>query len=1242
MPSKLRRLIWAYEIDGDLSYHQRERFRAECDIAMPWYFDFDEWVVGSRVLRRFGDDATYIQVTRRRGRPGVVFELMSSIPDELPDSWLDLRAQLAEIDAADEQAEAVDLANLVLPRVNLAGARLRYANLSGADLTGADLSGADLSGADLSGADLSGADLSGADLTGANLSGADLSGADLTGANLSGADLADSRIPPTISSEWHSPLEARERPLRIPLSSAQQRMWFLNRFDATQAFNSSATLRLRGKLDIPALHAAINDVVARHEILRTIYPDIDGVGTQVALPPEQAQVELTVTDIAESAAFSHISELISVGFDVTTTVPVRADLLRLVDDNFLFVVAIHHISADCNSMTVFTRDMLHAYTSRIRSRVPEWEPLSVQYADFALWQRAKLGSEADPNSLISQQISYWTDKLAGMPDQIDLPLDKPRPSVASNDGATYTFTMGADLQESISGLARNKKSTDFMVMQAALAVLLSRLSNTRDIVIGTAIAGRGDHLLDDLVGVFTNSLVLRTEVDLGASFTALLADVGDTDVSAFSHSELPFDRLIEELKPARTLSRHPLFQVTLFTRVEERNSLQVPDVNIERLNVDTKLTKFDLAFEFVYEFNASGDPAGLLGHITYATDLFRESTVASFAERMIRILESVVAEPDQVLGNIPILNRYELGRILHGGDDTEHAVADRLLQDSLVAQAKVTPDATAVVFEGASLTYGEFADRVNRLARKLIGDGVGPGVLVALTMPRSLDLVLAMYAVLTAGGAYVSIDPDHPAPRRAFILDTVEPVAVLSYLDSMDLSEYSGAEVSDVDRFAPVRPDDLACVFFTSGSTGSPKGVAVTHGALVNQMAWMQDEYRLTDEDIYLQKTSAMFDLSTWGFFMPLRVGATLALASPDGHRDPAYIANCIRDLRVTVTDFVPSMLAVFSTAVDPIDLVTLKQIFVAGEALTGKLVQDFVNVSSARVHNLYGPTEAAVSITHADVTDVATDDGVPIGGPGWNCKVYVLDERLHPVPLGVSGELYLAGAQLARGYIGQPGLTAGRFVANPFGEPGVLMYRTGDLASWRSGDLHYLGRNDLQVKLRGHRIELGEVEAHLAHHLAVAQSVVLLQPDAVLGGRLVAYIVPSVGYDIDLDLLKEVASEQLPRYMVPSAFVLIDELPLTLNGKLDRRALPVPAFEVREFRAPSTLAEKLVATAFADVLGVERVGLDDDFFELGGNSLAATVVIARIKAVSDYRLSVATVFEASSVRALAAWFESQ
>ncbi|MET7768764.1 amino acid adenylation domain-containing protein [Nocardia sp. NPDC005366] len=1052
-------------------------------------------------------------------------------------------------------------------------------------------------------------------------------------------------------------LEPVARPERIPLSLAQQRMWFLNRFDPESAANNIPfAIRLSGALDVAALQDAVADLIERHESLRTVYPAVDGTGYQSILPTSEALPDLTPQPVTESDLRDWLLRSALTGFDVAAEVPLRMGLASLGSGDYVVAVVVHHIAADGASIAPMVRDLMAAYMARAAGATPRWVPLPVQYADYTLWQRRVLGDEQDPASVAAVQLAYWRDALAGVPDRLELPTDRPRPGVASGRGATYSFEIPARIHAELNEMAQDTGASLFMVVHAALAVLLARLANTDDVTIGTPVAGRGERELDDLIGMFVNTLVLRTRVGRDVSFLDLLHATKDTDLGAFSHAELPFERLVEILDPVRSQAHHPLFQVALFFQNMDSATLDLPGLSAQVVEFDGAVAKFDLQLTLEPRMEA-GVPAGLPALFTYATDLFDEASVAQFAERLIRVLTAVIADPERPVRAIELLAPVERDRILLDWNDTRHRVRSELLLDTYHRTVAANPGAIALAYEGVELTYREFDARVNSLARLLISQGVGAESLVGLAIRRSIDLVVGMYAIVTAGAAYVPLDPDHPAERIGHILDTAKPVCVLStaadaaavpqsvrslLIDGVDLSGFDDRPVRIAELSRPVLAHHPAYVIFTSGSTGRPKGVAVSHGAIHNQIAWMLAEYPLGPGDVYLQKTATTFDVSLWGYFMPLRAGAKLVVATPEGHRDPEYVAETIAAHRVTVTDFVPSMLTVFASHARAELLTSLRHVFVIGEALPPETVAAFAAVSDAGVHNLYGPTEAAVSVTYWQAAGGAAATSaisVPIGLPQWNTQVYVLDSSLRAVPAGVVGELYLAGDQLARGYVGRPDLTSDRFVANPFGF-GERMYRTGDLVVWRrAGDgrpvLDYLGRTDFQVKFRGQRIELGEIETALLALPSVSQAVAVVATGPT-GDQLVGYVVAAPGHSPDPLALREEIAAVLPTYMVPSTVLVLDAFPLNTSGKLDRKALPAPQFEAKSFTAPTTTIEEAVAQVFAEVLGIERIGRDDDFFELGGNSLSATRVAARLGDALDTRVPVRLIFEVSTVAGLA------
>ncbi|WP_327142336.1 non-ribosomal peptide synthase/polyketide synthase [Nocardia sp. NBC_01327] len=1066
-------------------------------------------------------------------------------------------------------------------------------------------------------------------------------------------------------------LTRRTRPARLPLAPAQQRMWFLNRYWAAEetsgpgaaADNIPLVIRFSGALDTAALAGSLADLVQRHETLRTVYPDGPNGPEQVIRTVAESLPALTAERIDESEVDARLVAAATRGFDLTVETPLRAALFTVSETDHVLALVLHHISADGYSLGPLATDLMTAYTARHAGAVPDWQPLPVQYADYALWQHEVLGSDADPDSESARQLDYWRTRLSGLPEQLDLPADRPRPAVSTQRGGTHRSTVDAELHAELAALAQKLDTTLFSTVHAALAVLLSRLSGTSDIAIGTPVAGRGEQALDGLIGMFVNTLVLRTEVDPGAGFDTLLAGVRADDIAALSHAEVPFERLVEVLAPARAQNRHPLFQVALTFQNFPLPTLVLPELLVAPAQIESGVAKFDLQFTVTETPSDGGHTGGLDIEITYTHDLFDAESIAALSRRFEQVLAAVAADCTVAVGDIDLLRADERARVLTEWNATAHDLelpegAAATLVSLFEAQVRTTPEAIAVVFGETTVTYAELAGRVHRLARRLIDAGVCAESTVALAIRRSVDLVVAMYAVLEAGGAYVPLDPDQPADRIEYVLDTARPVVILTTtgddfrtediapvlaVDALDLSGYGSTPVTDAERPVPLRPSNTAYVIFTSGSTGRPKGVAVEHSAIVNRLLWMQSEYPIGADDAVLQKTPATFDVSVWEFFWPLQTGARLVVATPDGHRDPAYLVQVIAEAGITTAHFVPSMLSLFVAALGeaPAADLRLRQVFASGEALPASTAQQLRALTGAALHNLYGPTEAAVDVTHHRVVD-ADLASVPIGRPVWNTQLYVLDSRLHPVAPGIPGELYLAGDQLARGYLDRTDLSADRFVANPYAS-GARMYRTGDLVKWStasgeaaaSGELEYLGRTDFQVKLRGLRIELGEIEIALTALDSVAQAVVVVRPDQRLGDQLVAYLI-AADTTIDADSVRTALSAALPGYMVPAAFVVLDALPLNASGKLDRRALPAPVFEAKVFRTPATPVEKTIADVFADLLGIERIGLDDDFFELGGSSLLAAKAAARLSGLLGGTVGVRLLFEASRVGDLA------
>ncbi len=952
-----------------------------------------------------------------------------------------------------------------------------------------------------------------------------------------------------------------ERPALVPPSFAQQRLWFLHRMEGPSAtYNMPLMLRLSGDVDAEALRAAVGDVLVRHESLRTVFQEVEGQPYQRVLEVEQSDLEPDLPWERRRVAADRLdAELRAAArhpFDLATEIPARAWLFSTTDRDHVFLMVLHHIAADGWSLDPLARDLMTAYEARCAGRAPAWQPLPVQYADYTLWQRELLGERESPDSPYARQLAYWTEQLAGLPEVIELPTDRPRPAVASYRGDLLRLVWDAELHRGVTSLARANGATVSMVLQASLAALLTRLGAGTDVPIGSPIAGRTDEALDDLVGFFVNSWVLRADTSGDPTFAELLGRVREVSLAAYEHQDIPFEHLVEALNPTRSAAHHPLFQIWLALQNTTQPSYELPGLHVTFDRVSTGTARFDVLLSLTEQFDGEGAPAGLTGVVEYATDLFDAAGVELLLDRWQRLLRHLVAAPDTPVGRVDVLTQGERNDVLRAWNDTAHPLPDTTVSE-LVAVRNGTD--VAVVFEGAELTYAELNAWANRLAHRLIANGTRPGDVVAVSLPRSLELVVALLAVLRAGAAYLPVDAGYPAERIAYMLADARPVANLDDPAAVRDARDADAPTPSLDQAldqAPevgIRPGHPAYVIYTSGSTGRPKGVAVSHRAILNRLLWMRDAYELGPDDRVVQKTPSGFDVSVWEFFATLIAGATLVVARPDGHRDPRYLARLIQEQRITTAHFVPSMLDSFLNEPAAAGCTSLRQIFCSGEALSPALASRLHDTLDADLHNLYGPTEAAVDVTYWHSTPGA--DVVPIGAPVWNTGVYVLDRGLRPVPPGVAGELYLAGTQLATGYLGRPGLTAERFVACPFGSPGARMYRTGDLVRWDAppgprgpgrcphGQLVFLGRADDQVKLRGFRIELGEIEAVLREQEDVARAAVLVREDRPGDPRLVAYVVP------DVAAAAEEAVEQVGEWQEIYDAMYDDTAPAGLGG---------------------------------------------------------------------------------------------
>ncbi|CBG67541.1 putative non-ribosomal peptide synthetase [Streptomyces scabiei 87.22] len=1043
-----------------------------------------------------------------------------------------------------------------------------------------------------------------------------------------------------------SGVTARPRRGRLPLSYAQERLWFLHRFEGpSPTYNLPVALRLSGDLDVAALTTALGDLAQRHEPLRTVFAE-DGEGPhQVILSSGPSPA---VVRAAEEELDGLVADAVRTPFDLTAEPPLRATLFALGAGEHVLLLVLHHIAGDGASMAPLARDLATAYAARTRDEEPDWSRLPLQYADFAAWQRQALGTADDPDSALSRQLDHWRSTLAGLPEQMELPFDRPRPAVPTHRGDTVPFAVEPAVHEALGRLAREHHTTVFMVVHAALVTLLHRLGAGDDIVIGSPVANRTDEALTPLVGFFANNLVLRTDLTGDPDFAEVLRRVRAADLAAYAHQDVPFERVVEAVNPARSTARHPLFQTGLnFGNADQQAALDLavdlPGLTARVRPVASPAAKFDLSF-FLTEL----PEGGVNGLLEFATDLFDRGSAARIAERFTRLLTAVTAEPGRPVREFDVVDADERRLLLTEWNSTAHEVPDRTLTDLIEAQAARTPDAPAVVFGATILSYAELDARANRLARRLIDLGAGPERYVAVLLPVSEDIPVVLLAALKTGAGYLPLDPAHPADRLAFMLADIAPVAVVTTAELTDnigsladipvvatddpaIAERPSGPVTGVVR----RPEHAAFVIFTSGSTGRPKAVVVEHRSLVAYLAWATHVYESLRRRV-LVHSPVSFDLTATGMFGPLVSGGTVELVrwSASGP-DP--------DAAVTRPDLVkatPSHLHLLGVV--PEEYSPGGQLVLGGESLLGDVLDAWrARHPGVTVLNEYGPTETTVgcSLFRIEPGDPVPPGVVTIGTPAWNTRMYVLDALLRPAPVGTAGELYVAGDLVTRGYHGRPGLTAGRFVASPFGPPGSRMYRTGDLARWTaSGRLEFVSRVDDQVKIRGFRIELGEVEAVLTAQPGIDAAAVVVREDTPGDKRLVAYVVSEPDRPADPSALRAAAARALPDYMVPAAFVVLETLPLTANGKIARRALPAPDLTVGVPRTPAAEGvERRIAEVFAEVLGIPEAGADDDFFRLGGHSLLVARLVNRIRTLFGAELSLRDVFEHSTVAGITA-----
>jgi amino acid adenylation domain-containing protein len=1044
-----------------------------------------------------------------------------------------------------------------------------------------------------------------------------------------------------------------DRSQGVPLSYAQQRLWFLHWLQGTH-IPILVAMRVKGVLDCEALRRAIATIVERHEILRTRFVEVKEEMLQVI--EEGMEIEVGMEDVSgleEGPREERMRKMISreweEPFDLEKGPLLRVKLLRMGEQDHVLLLAMNHIMSDGWSLEVLARELSELYGAEREQRKAALEELPMQYGDYAAWQR-----ESVAGGELREQMGYWKKQLEGL-ERLELPTDHPRPAVASRNGATVQVDLGEELSRRIRELCRREGVTLFMVMLGAVQVLMWRYTGQQDLAVGTSIANRTRPEIEPLIGFFENTLVLRVEVRSEWSFRALLKRIHEVTLAAYAHQEAPFEHLVEELQTVRDMRRSPLFEV--MSNVQDGlESFSLPGLSLEALDAEGErvetFTAVPTSLRRSLIFRTLAESAEIRIWINYMVELYEPATMERMGRHFRAVLEEMARNAESRIGEVTILSDAERVQ-LEGWNRTEQEYPQRWMHELFEDQVARTPEAVAVEYEDECLNYQELNRRSNQLAHHLKNLGVGPEVEVALCLEPSLAMVVAIMAVLKAGGAYLPLNPSYPAERLSSMLERGSAPVLLGQtrLQEKWLS-YTGKTIhvdaewetiercNDANLRNEVSAENLAYVIYTSGSTGEPKGVTNTHKGLSNRVQWMQQAYGLTAADKVLQKSPFDFDVSVLEFLWPLIVGARLVMLRSGGHQDPACIAETIQRKQITTLHFVPAMLRVFLSCGGAKQSGSLRRIICSGEALGLDLARECREQIRAELHNLYGPTEASTGATSWDCSELS--DVVMIGKPIANTQIHVLYSDLHPVPVGVVGELYIGGAGLARGYLNQPALTAERFVPSPLaGRGGERLYCTGDLGRWRpDGTIEFVGRNDEQVKVRGGRIKLGEVEASLQEHAGISEAVVAVREDRTGDKALVAYYtcVEGEGGDVGAEQLRAHVATKLPPYMVPAAYVRLERMPLTANGKLDRKALLEPdeaAYGVRGYEAPVGEMEQTLAGIWAEVLKAERVGRHDNFFALGGHSMGTIRLVNQVRQKLGVNLAVRTLFEASTVAEL-------
>ncbi|MFN6500838.1 MAG: non-ribosomal peptide synthetase [Nostoc sp. DedQUE01] len=1059
----------------------------------------------------------------------------------------------------------------------------------------------------------------------------------------------------------------------FPVSFAQQRLWFLDQLIPNNTiYNVPTVIRLTGSLNLTALEQTFNEIVRRHEILRTTFIVLDGqplqaIAPSLTIPISVLDLQLLPDGKGELQARRIITAEIEHPFNLSSGPLLRVKLLVLSKTEHILLLNMHHIICDDWSIGVLIRELGMLYTAFAQNQTPFLSELPLQYADFAHWQREWLQGE-----VLQTQLTYWQQQLNGI-SMLHLPTDKPRPAIQSYQGATQFFELPKKLTDALEKLSQEEGTTFFMTLLAAFKTLLYRYTYQEDIAVGSPIANRNRSEIEGLIGFFVNSLVLRSNLSGNPTFRELLDRVREVTLEAYNQQDLPFDKLVEGLHPERKLSHHLLFQVVFSLQNSPMSALELPGLVPSFMNIDLKKTRFDLELhlwkcsdDFRSLWGANWEYSeGLRGVIVYNTDVFEQATISRMLEHFKTLLSAIVANPEQQIANLPLLSEAELHQVLVEWNNTQADYPqDKCIHQLFEEKVQQYPDSIAVNFANEQLTYQDLNTCSNKLAHHLQKIGVGSEVLVGICISQSIEMIIGLLGILKAGGAYVPLDPSYPQERLNFMLEDAQVSVLLTQENLLKHFEGFSNPIISIDKDwkiitqekednlkSDLNSDNLAYIIYTSGSTGKPKGVAVPHKA-VNRLVCNTNYIKLSPSDKIAQASNASFDAATFEIWGALLNGAQLVMISKDVTISPHELALQLREKSINVLFLTTALFQQIVRDV-PQAFATLKYFLFGGETVNTRWIKKILE-SGAPKHliHVYGPTENTTFSSYYCVDELPSAISLPIGRPITNTQIYILDTYLQPVPIGVTGELYIGGEGLAREYLNRTELTAKNFITHPFSKkPQARLYKTGDLARYLpDGNIEFLGRIDNQVKIRGFRIELSEIEAVLSQHPAVNETIVIAGEDVPDDKYLVAYIVPKQERipmeDVQsfASLLRQFLKEKLPEYMVPKAYMVLESLPLTANGKVDRHALPIPetiTFNNQDYVAPRSQVEKLLAEIWAKVLGKEQVGVHDNFFELGGHSLLATVLTSRIRDTFQIDLPVRNLFETPTVEELAKYIDT-